>query len=119
MSVRMLRDATSGKDLPVKSPRQAPTLTDAPRTSLAHLALRTCVAERIAFMIKARHLVVMLVLSLLVLWAKPIQAAEGVGKAYVVLIGIDKFADDQILPRKHGEADAKALYDLFVSKDHL
>jgi C-terminal peptidase prc len=37
----------------------------------------------------------------------------------VVLVGIDKSSDEQILPRQHAEADAKALYDLFVSKDHL
>jgi C-terminal peptidase prc len=40
-------------------------------------------------------------------------------KTYVVLVGIDKYADKQITPRKHAEADAKALYDLFADKDHL
>lgn len=38
---------------------------------------------------------------------------------YVVLVGIDKYQDPLIKPRKHAEADAKALYDLFTSKDHL
>jgi C-terminal peptidase prc len=38
---------------------------------------------------------------------------------YVVLVGIDQYQDPQIKPRKHAEADAKALYDLFASKDYL
>jgi C-terminal peptidase prc len=40
-------------------------------------------------------------------------------KTFVVLVGIDKYADKQITPRKHAEADAKALYDLFTNKDYL
>jgi carboxyl-terminal processing protease len=38
---------------------------------------------------------------------------------YVVLVGIDQYQDPQIKTRKHAEADAKALYDLFTSKQHL
>ncbi len=38
---------------------------------------------------------------------------------YVVLVGIDKYQDPQIKSRKHAEADARALYDLFTSKKHL
>lgn len=38
---------------------------------------------------------------------------------YVVLVGIDKYQDPQIKSRKHAEADAKALYDLFTSKQQL
>jgi carboxyl-terminal processing protease len=38
---------------------------------------------------------------------------------YVVLVGIDKFQDPQIKPRRHAEADASALYELFRAKDHL
>jgi len=38
---------------------------------------------------------------------------------YVVLVGIDKYADPQILPRRHAEADAKALYDVFTNKGTL
>src|SRR5688572_4750240 len=49
----------------------------------------------------------------------PLHAAEEPTQPYVVLVGIDKYRDPQILPRKHCEADAKALYDLFVSKDFL
>src|SRR5208283_2876206 len=47
------------------------------------------------------------------------RAANGPSKAYVVLVGISDYADKQIKPRKHGETDAKALYDLFTSKDYL
>lgn len=38
---------------------------------------------------------------------------------YVILVGVSKYNDPQILPRKNAEADAKALYDLYVNKDHL
>lgn len=47
------------------------------------------------------------------------QAAEDVPQPYVVLIGIDNYADAQIKPRQFAESDAQALYDLFVSKSHL
>jgi C-terminal peptidase prc len=40
-------------------------------------------------------------------------------QAYVVLVGIDKYADAAIKPRQHAEADAKALYDLFTNKEYL
>ena len=53
------------------------------------------------------------------LLALPARAAEKPNQPYVVLVGIDQYADENILPRKHAEADAKALYNLFVSKDHL
>src|SRR5262245_47406591 len=36
---------------------------------------------------------------------------------YVVLVGIDKYQDPHIKSRKHAETDAKALYDLFTSKE--
>jgi len=38
---------------------------------------------------------------------------------YVVIVGIDRYQDPQILPRKHAEADARALYDVFTHKDYL
>lgn len=47
------------------------------------------------------------------------RAAEEGTTPLVVLVGIDQYTDAQILPRKHAEADAKAMYDLFVSKDYL
>ena len=37
---------------------------------------------------------------------------------YVVIVGIDNYADKEILPRAHAEADAKALFDLFTSKQY-
>lgn len=57
------------------------------------------------------------------LLAVPVRAAEeptpAAPKAYIVLVGIDDYADKQIKPRKHAEADAQALYDLFTNKDYL
>lgn len=47
------------------------------------------------------------------------RAAERPPQPYVVVVGIDKYADTHILPRKHAEADAKALYDVFIAKEHL
>ncbi len=47
-------------------------------------------------------------------WAQDEPAQPG--QSYVVLVGIDKYNDSQIKPRKHAEADAKALYDLIISK---
>ena len=44
---------------------------------------------------------------------------KNVAQPYVVFVGIDKYADPQIKPRQFAETDVKALYDLFVSKDHL
>jgi C-terminal peptidase prc len=44
---------------------------------------------------------------------------EKPGQPYIVLVGIDHYKDKQILPRKHAEADAAALYDLFRDKGHL
>ncbi len=44
---------------------------------------------------------------------------EHPAQPYVVLVGIDQYQDAQIKTRKHAEADAKALYDLFTSKKHL
>jgi len=48
----------------------------------------------------------------------PLHALEKTGTTHVVLIGIDKFTDPVIKERKHAEADAQALYDLFTSKEH-
>ena len=50
----------------------------------------------------------------------PVRAAEETkAKAYVVLVGVSDYADKQIKPRKHAEADAKALYDLVTDPRHL
>src|SRR5262245_21747102 len=52
----------------------------------------------------------------------PVRAAEEAAaqpQAYVVLVGIDKYADQAIKPRQHAEDDAKALFDLFSDKSYL
>jgi carboxyl-terminal processing protease len=49
-----------------------------------------------------------------------VQAEEApASHPYVVLVGIDQYADKQIKPRKHAEADAQALFDLFTDKGYL
>jgi carboxyl-terminal processing protease len=48
-----------------------------------------------------------------------VWGADDAPKAYVVLVGINDYADKNIKPRKHSEADAQALYDLFTNKDYL
>jgi C-terminal peptidase prc len=58
-------------------------------------------------------------LLFLTLIQTPARATDDDRQAYVVLVGIDKYQDSQILPRKHAEADAKALYDVFTSKNHM
>src|SRR5436309_8753914 len=62
-----------------------------------------------------------------VMTAVPVRAAEEAkeaakeepGRAYVVVVGIGDYADKQIKPRPHAEADAKALYDLFTNSAYL
>ncbi len=49
----------------------------------------------------------------------PVRAAEAPPQPYVVVVGIDKYKDPQILPRTHAEADARAVYDLLRNKDYL
>lgn len=46
------------------------------------------------------------------------KAEKEPARTHVLLVGINKYEDKQIKPRAHAEADVKALYDLFVSKDH-
>ncbi len=38
---------------------------------------------------------------------------------YLVLVGISKYADPKIKPRRHAESDARALHDLLTSKAYL
>lgn len=62
-----------------------------------------------------------LLATLLLSGLSAIHARAGEAPAvppYVVLVGIDKFDDAQIKPRQHAEADARALYELFRSKEH-
>jgi carboxyl-terminal processing protease len=51
----------------------------------------------------------------------PARAADEAPKpkAYIVLVGVNDYADKQIKPRKFAEADAKALYDLFADAKYL
>src|SRR4051812_26563262 len=55
------------------------------------------------------------------LLAAPGRAAETAAapKTYAVLVGVSQYADPQIKPRKHAEADAKALYDLMTDATYL
>lgn len=48
-----------------------------------------------------------------------VQAADDGPQAYVVLVGIDQYKDQQIKPRQFAEADAKGLYDLFLKQSAL
>ena len=46
--------------------------------------------------------------------AKAAPVPAGKQRAFAVLVGISDYADKQIKPRPHAEADARALYDLFT-----
>jgi C-terminal peptidase prc len=46
-------------------------------------------------------------------------AARGSVQAYVVMVGISHYADQQIKPRPHAEEDAKLLYELFSNPNYL
>src|SRR5207244_8075997 len=82
-------------------------------------AVTECPAERIVFMTKARLMGLLASLVVALLVVQPARAAEATSQTYVVLVGISQYADQQIKPRPHAEADAKALYDLFTNKDYL
>jgi C-terminal peptidase prc len=59
-------------------------------------------------------------LCLVAVASLPVRAAEvQESHPYVILIGIDNYADKQIKSRPHAEADAQALYDLLTNKDYL
>lgn len=60
---------------------------------------------------------VALVLSLAA--ALPGLVAEEDTHPCVVLVGVGKYSDSQILPRPHAEDDVKALYDVVTSKEYL
>src|SRR5438105_231854 len=68
-------------------------------------------------MLKRKWLGIMVVVA--GFYAPVARAADEPAQPYVVLVGIDKYADGQIKPRQHAEADAKAMYDLFISKEYL
>ena len=46
-------------------------------------------------------------------------AQDETPQPYIVLVGINQYQDPQIKARKHAETDAQALYDLFISNEHL
>jgi carboxyl-terminal processing protease len=48
-----------------------------------------------------------------------VKADEFTGRPLILAVGIDKYQDQQIKPRQHAEADAKALVDLFLAKESL
>ncbi len=50
---------------------------------------------------------------------QPKAEQDKTSQPYVVLIGINNYADKQIKPRAHAEEDAKALYELFTDKKYL
>jgi len=71
-------------------------------------------------MTKSRFLGLLALFFLMGLRAAPARAAdEQRTTPHIIIVGIDKYADDKILPRQHAEADARALYDLFLNKDYL
>src|SRR5438093_13464829 len=47
------------------------------------------------------------------------EAPKAPSQTYVVLVGVSNYADKQIKPRPFAEADAKALYDVFIDKKYL
>jgi C-terminal peptidase prc len=54
------------------------------------------------------------------LLASPLRAEEAKHpQPYVVLVGISKYADQQIKPRLHAEDDAAALYKVLADKKYL
>jgi C-terminal peptidase prc len=72
------------------------------------------------FMTKFSYRGLLALLLLTGFLAAPARAVdEKSTQPYVVIVGINNYHDQQILPRKHAEADARSLYDVFTSKDHL
>src|SRR4030095_7308574 len=76
-------------------------------------------AERIVSMTKRMLLGLCVIVSYLGLGTPARAQEEHPAQPYVVIVGIDKYQDEQIKSRKHAETDAKALYDLVTSKEHL
>jgi C-terminal peptidase prc len=75
--------------------------------------------ERTIFMTQTKVAAVLGIIALLLAAVAPARAADGdEQEPYVVLVGIDKYPDTQILPHPHAVADAQALYDVFANKDY-
>ena len=47
------------------------------------------------------------------------SAAWAESRPYVVIVGVNDYADKVITPRAHAEDDAKALYDLLAKKEYF
>jgi len=73
--------------------------------------------ERIVRMLQRIGFVALLLLGSVV--APAVRADEWTGNPLIVAVGIDKFQDAQIKPRKHAEADARALVEWFLAKENL
>jgi len=71
------------------------------------------------FMTKAKFLGALSGLILVLAALAPAHASDAAPQRYAVVIGISQYGDKQIVSRPHAEADAAALYDLFINKDHL
>jgi C-terminal peptidase prc len=65
-----------------------------------------------------RGLVVLMVFAG-VLAGQARAADDSKSQPYIIIVGIDQYKDAQILPRKHAEADAKLLYDVFTNPAQL
>jgi C-terminal peptidase prc len=73
-------------------------------------------AERTELMSQACKIGLLVLVAVVVL---PFRAVAAPPTAFVVLVGVGEYTDPGIQPRKHGEADARALYDLFTDKQYL
>src|SRR5271166_5867949 len=90
-------------------------------TCSSSVRLRVSEPKGSHFMAKLKLVRLLVCLAAMLGTVGPVLAAEAAQapRAYVVLVGISKYQDPQIQPRKHAEADAKALYDVFTNKDYL
>jgi carboxyl-terminal processing protease len=70
-------------------------------------------------MTKAKFMGLFVAFAIIGSLVMPLRAAEAQPQSYVVLVGVSDYADKQIQSRPHAEADAKAMFDLFTSTDHL
>lgn len=48
-----------------------------------------------------------------------LSPAAKAGTTHAIIVGVGQYTDAQIQPRKFAEADAQAMYDLFVKAEHL
>src|SRR5262249_61585800 len=87
------------------------------RSSVNFSLLQDSVLERTVYMVKRIAFLVLFLFGGLMVPA--VRADEQTGRPLVVVVGIDKYQDSQIKPRQHAEADAKALAELFLSKERL